>query len=72
LLKHHIPLKTDPWDVTGPGFAELDLVAHAGGRADGEFAHFLNVTDIHPPWGETRAVLGRGEARVQAAWTRKR
>jgi hypothetical protein len=67
LLKHHIPLKTDHWDVSGPGFTELDLVAHAGHRADGEFAHSLNVTDIHTTWVETRAVLGRGEARVQTA-----
>ena len=67
LLKHHIPLKTDHWDVTVPGFTELDLVAHAGHRADGEFAHSLNVTDIHTTWVETRAVLGRSEGRVQAA-----
>jgi hypothetical protein len=67
LLKHHIPLKTDHWDVTVPGFTELDLVAHGGDRADGEFAHSLNVTDIHTTWGETRAVLGRGESRVQTA-----
>ena len=67
LLKHHIPLKTDRWDVTAPGFTELDLVAHAGHRADGEFAHSLNVTDIHTTWVETRAVLGRSEARVQTA-----
>src|SRR5262245_11973019 len=67
LLKHHIPLKTDHWDVTVPGFTELDLVAHAGDRAEGEFAHSLNVTDIHTTWGETRAVLGRGEQRVQTA-----
>ena len=67
LLKHHIPLKTDHWDVTVSGFTELDLVAHAGHRADGEFAHSLNVTDIHTTWVETRAVLGRGEARVQTA-----
>jgi hypothetical protein len=67
LLKHHIPLKTDHWDVTVPGFTELDLVAHPGHRADGEFAHSLNVTDIHTTWVETRAVLGRGEGRVQAA-----
>ena len=39
----------------------------AGDRADGEFAHSLNVTDIHTTWGETRAVLGRGEHRVQTA-----
>jgi len=67
LLKHHIPLKTDHWDVTMPGFTELDLVAHAGHRADGEFAHSLNVTDIHTTWVETRAVHGRGEHRVQRA-----
>jgi hypothetical protein len=67
LLKHHIPLKTDHWDVTVPGFTEIDLVAHAGHRADGEFAHTLNVTDIHTTWSEACAVLGRGEARVQAA-----
>jgi hypothetical protein len=67
LLKHHIPLKTDHWDVTVPGFTELDLVAHPGHRADGEFAHSLNVIDIHTTWVETRAVLGRGEGRVQAA-----
>ncbi len=67
LLKHHIPLKTDRWDVTAPGFTELDLVAHAGHRADGEFAHSLNVADIHTTWVETRAILGRGEGRVQTA-----
>jgi len=69
LLKHHIPVKTDHWDVTVPGFTELDLVAHCGDRADGEFAHSLNVTDIHTTWVETRAVLGRGERRVQEALT---
>ena len=67
LLKHHIPLKTDHWAVTVPGFAEVDLVAHAGSRADGEFAHSLNITDIHTTWVETRAVLGRGEVGVQEA-----
>ena len=25
LLKHHIPIKTDHWDVTEPGFTEVDL-----------------------------------------------
>jgi hypothetical protein len=67
LLKHHIPIKTDRWDVAVPGFTEADLVAHAGGRGDGEFAHSLNVTDIHTTWNETRAVLGRGEIAVQEA-----
>ncbi len=28
LLKHHIPLRTDRWDVSEPGFTEIDLVSH--------------------------------------------
>src|SRR5512145_1272782 len=67
LLKHQIPLKTDRWDVQEPGFTEIDLVAHSGDRADGEFLHSLNVTDIHTTWVETRAVLGKSQDRVRAA-----
>lgn len=67
LLKHHIPVKTDRWDVTTPGFTEVDLVSHSGNSASGEFAHTLNVTDIHTTWTESRAVLGRGEEAVQRA-----
>ena len=67
LLKHHIPVKTDRWDVASPGFTEVDLVSHSGNSASGEFAHTLNVTDIHSTWTESRAVLGRGEEAVQRA-----
>ena len=67
LLKHHIPLKTDRWAVTEPGFTEIDLVAHSGDRADGECLHSLNVTDIHTTWVETRAVMGKSQIRVQEA-----
>ena len=67
LLKHHIPVKTDRWDVQSPGFTEVDLVSHSGNSASGEFAHTLNVTDIHTTWTESVAVLGRGEQAVQRA-----
>lgn len=67
LLKHHIPLKTDRWEVTTPGFTEIDLVAHCGSLGDGEFVHSLNLTDIHTTWVETAAVLGKSQAAVQAA-----
>ncbi len=67
LLKHQIPVKTDRWDVHRPGFTEVDLVAHSGNSASGEFAHSLNVTDIHTTWTESRAVRGRGEEAVQRA-----
>jgi hypothetical protein len=64
LLKHHIPIKTDHWDVTTPGFTEIDLVSHSGSCAEGEFAHSLNLTDIHTTWTETRAVLGKGQTGI--------
>jgi hypothetical protein len=67
LLKHHIPLKTDRWDVQAPGFTEIDLVAHSGDRADGEFIQSLNLTDIHTTWVETRAVMGKSQHHVQQA-----
>lgn len=70
LLKHQIPVKTDRWDVESPGFTEVDLVSHSGNAASGEFAHTLNVTDIHTTWTESRAVLGRGEEAVQRALNR--
>ena len=66
LLKHQIPIKTDRWDVQVPGFTEVDLVAHSGDRADGEFAHTLNLTDIQTTWVESGAVLGKSQARVCA------
>jgi hypothetical protein len=67
LLKHHIPIKTDSWNVTMPGFTEIDLVSHSGNSASGDFLHSLNVTDIHCTWVETRAVRGKGQIGVLEA-----
>jgi len=64
LLKHHIPIKTDSWNVKIPGFTETDLVSHSGNAASGEFLHSLNVTDIHSTWVETRAVMGKSQIGV--------
>jgi hypothetical protein len=67
LLKHQVPLRTDRWDVTVPGYTEADLVAHSGDRADGDFAYTVNQTDIVTTWVETQAVLGKSQVRVQQA-----
>lgn len=67
LLKHQSPIQTERWATTDPGFTEIDLVSHSGACADGEFIHSLNLTDIHTTWVETRAVMGKGEVRVQEA-----
>jgi hypothetical protein len=67
LLKHHIPLRVERWDTTEPGFTEVDLVSHSGECAEGDFLHSFNLTDIHTTWVETRAVLGKAQARVSQA-----
>ena len=67
LLKHHIPIRADNWDITRPGFVELDLVSHSGNSADGEFIYALNLTDIYSGWVETRALMGKGQRGVVRA-----
>jgi hypothetical protein len=67
LLKHHIPVRTDRWDVQVPGFGEIDCVAHCGPRADGEFLYTVNFTDIHSTWVERRAVLGKSQKGITDA-----
>jgi hypothetical protein len=67
LLKHQIPIRTEPWDVKGPGWVEIDLVSHSGNSADGQFLYSLNLTDIYSGWVETAAVLGKGQRGVLAA-----
>lgn len=69
LLKHHIPIKTDTWDVHRAGFAEIDLVSHSGSNASAEFIYSLNLTDIHTTWVETVAVMGKGQSGVLDAIT---
>lgn len=67
LLKHHIEIKAERWEVQEPGFTEIDLVSHSGDRADGEFIHSLTLTDIHTGWTETQAVMGKSQAHVVEA-----
>jgi hypothetical protein len=64
LLRKQIPIKTDQWDETRPGFLETDLVAHCGTAIEGQYAHTVDTVDIATGWNEQRAVWGKGEAGV--------
>jgi hypothetical protein len=64
LLKKHIPIKTDQWDETRPGFLEADTVAHCGESMAGMFAFTIDCVDIATTWTEQRAVWGKGEKGV--------
>lgn len=60
LLKKHIPIKTDQWNETMPGFVEADTVAHCGESLMGDFAWSITLTDICTTWTENRAIWGKG------------
>ena len=64
LLRKQIPIKTNQWDETCPGFLEADTVAHCGDSLLGIFAYTVDFVDIATGWTEQRAVWGKGEQGV--------
>jgi hypothetical protein len=64
MLRNQIPIRTDNWDITQPGFMEADTVAHCGTSLAGEFVWSLIMTDIHTAWTEGRAVWNKGSQGV--------
>jgi hypothetical protein len=67
LLKRDIPIRLgQEWDDAIPGFVEVDLIAHCGPTAAGEYINTLNVTDIRTGWTEPVAVLNKAQRHVFA------
>ena len=65
LLRSQIPIRTEHWDVAGPGWLEADTVAHCGESMAGDFCWTVTLTDVHTQWTETRAVWNKGQHGVQ-------
>jgi hypothetical protein len=61
LIKKQVPIKTNQWDETKPGFIEADTVAHCGNTVAGQFAYTVNTVDIATGWIESRAIWGKGQ-----------
>jgi hypothetical protein len=59
-------------DYKDPGWLEIDLVAHCGGRLEGRFIWTLVGTDIATGWSENLPVITRDGASVLAAIQRLR
>ena len=66
LLKKQIPIRTISWDEMRVGCCELDLVAHCGDSAQGEFINSLTLTDILTGWTENTAFIGKAQKRIIA------
>lgn len=68
LLKHQITIRTfADWDDATPGFVEIDLVAHDGGVAAGEYCYTLTMTDIATGWTVNRSVPNKARVWVTKA-----
>jgi hypothetical protein len=65
LLRKHIPIRTEHWDVASPGWIEADTVAHCGESMAGDFCWSVTLTDVHTQWTETRALWNKGQHAVQ-------
>jgi len=68
LLKSSIPIRTfADWKEKGPGFMEIDLVAHCGESAEGFFLNTLCAVDVASGWTECLPVWGKGQVRVKSS-----
>jgi hypothetical protein len=73
LLTDAVPIRTfADWDEVHPGFTEIDLVAHCGSTAKGDYLYTLTGTDIRTGWTECLAVRNRGQLAVFQAIIRFR
>lgn len=60
VVETQIPIRTfADWDDATPGFVEIDLVAHDGGVASGEYCYTLTMTDVATGWTVNRSVPNR-------------
>jgi hypothetical protein len=70
LLKDRIPIRTwADWSEDRPGFCEMDLVDHSGGRKipGADHAWTLSFTDIKTCWTECVGVRNKAQVHVFAA-----
>lgn len=68
-VRRRVPVRTfKGWDDHHePGWLEIDLVAHCGGRMQGPFLWTLMATDIATGWSESVPILVRDGAVVLTA-----
>jgi hypothetical protein len=60
IIRKQIPVKTNQWDESIPGFIEADTVAHCGTTTEGSYVFSINCVDIATGWTEQRATWGKG------------
>jgi hypothetical protein len=65
LLRRQVAVRTfADWEEARAGFVEVDLVAHEGGHARGDYAQTLVLTDVSTGWTELAAVRNKAQVWV--------
>ena len=64
LLKTHIPIQTNQWNESRPGFLETDTLMHCGTSLEGFYAVSTTTVDIATGWIEQRATYGKGQREI--------
>lgn len=68
LIKGQIPIRTfSEWDDKGPGFFQIDLVSHDGGKAVGDYIFTLNATDVDTGWTEPKPIKNKAQIWTEQA-----
>lgn len=67
-VRQEVPMRRIPWDTGEPGHFETDLVHHAGGSAQGDYVHTLQLIDVATGWSERAAVLGRSQEAMEGGF----
>jgi hypothetical protein len=65
-----VPMGRIRWDIGEPGHFEVDLVHHSGESSAGVYGHTIQLIDVATGWSERVAVLGRGQAAMEAGFRR--
>ncbi len=66
--RQQIPMRKIEWDTREAGHFEVDLVHHSAESSVGEYIHSLQMVDVATGWSERVAVMGRGQAAMQAGF----
>jgi hypothetical protein len=61
ILKPKIAIRLTAWDTSIVGYNEMDLVAHGGSSAFGDFVNTLSNTEIYSGWWEGEAIMGKSQ-----------
>ncbi len=65
-----VPMGRIAWQTSEPGHFEVDLVYHSGESTAGQYGHTIQLVDVASGWSERVAVMGRGQAAMEAGFRR--